>query len=110
MLFDMLQVAIDEADCPSMNDVLEPLIKVINYTFDFHKEVIINIKLMQLNVAQMATYGIISSILQLTLILLTNIKTATKSNYGHKFRAAMHAICKNTLIVMCMMRHHFKLF
>jgi hypothetical protein len=42
----------------------------------------------------MATYGIIIGIPQLTLTLLANIKTATKSDYGHEFHSAMHAIRK----------------
>jgi hypothetical protein len=42
-------------------------------------------ELMQLNAARMATYGIVISILQLTLTLLANIETATKSDYGCKF-------------------------
>jgi hypothetical protein len=42
----------------------------------------------------MATYGIVIGIPQLTLTLLANIKTATKSDYGHEFCSAMHAICK----------------
>ncbi len=42
----------------------------------------------------MATYGIVIGIPQLTLTLLANIKTATKSDYGCKFCSAMHAICK----------------
>ena len=81
-LYKVMKVAIDGADRPSKNDVLEQLIEVINHTFDFHK-------LMQLNAAQMATYGIVISIPQLTLTLLANIKTATKSDYGREFRSAM---------------------
>jgi hypothetical protein len=42
----------------------------------------------------MATYGIIIGIAQLMPILLANIETATKSNYGHEFCLAMHAIRK----------------
>ncbi len=42
----------------------------------------------------MATYGIIIGIPQLTLTLLANIETATKSDYGREFRSAMHAIRK----------------
>ncbi len=42
----------------------------------------------------MATYGIVIGIPQLTLTLLANIKTATKSNYGREFSLAMHVICK----------------
>ena len=81
-LYKVMKVAIDGANQPSTNDVLEQLIEVINHTFDFHK-------LMQLNAAQMATYGIVISIPQLTLTLLANIKTATKSDYGREFQSAM---------------------
>ncbi len=51
-------------------------------------------ELMQSNAAQMATYGIVIGIPQLTLTLLANIETATKSDYGRKFCSAMHAIRK----------------
>jgi hypothetical protein len=89
-----MKVAIDEADRPSTNDVLEQLIEVINHQFDFRKKVSVNMELMQSNAAQMATYGIIIGIPQLTLTLLANIETATKSDYGREFRLAMHAIRK----------------
>ncbi len=95
-LFDVMQVAIDGANRPSTNDVLEQLLKVINHTFDFCKKISINMELLQLNAAQMATYGIIIGIPQLVLTLLTNIKTATKSKYGHEFHSAMHAIHKKS--------------
>jgi hypothetical protein len=42
----------------------------------------------------MATYGIVIGIPQLMLTLLANIKTVTKSDYGHEFCSAMHAIRK----------------
>ncbi len=42
----------------------------------------------------MATYGIVIGIPQLTLTLLANIETATKSDYGREFCSAMHAIRK----------------
>jgi hypothetical protein len=51
-------------------------------------------ELMELNTARMAMYGIVIGIPQLTLTLLANIKTATKSDYGRKFCSAMHAIRK----------------
>jgi hypothetical protein len=95
-----MKVAINGANRPSTNDVLEQLLEVINHTFDFCKKVSVNMELMQLNVACMATYGIVIGILQLTLTLLANIKTATKSDYGRKFCSAMHAIRKK-----CMYNH-----
>ncbi len=81
-LYEVMKVAIDGADRPSTNDVLEQLIEVINHPFDFCKKVSINMELMQSNAAQMATYGIIIGSPQLTLTLLANIETATKSDYG----------------------------
>jgi hypothetical protein len=84
-LYDVMKVAIDGADRPSTNDVLEQLLKVINHTFNFCKKVSVNMELMQSNAAGMATYGIVIGIPQLTLTLLANIETATKSNHGRKF-------------------------
>ncbi len=49
---------------------------------------------MQSNAARMTMYGIIIGIPQLTLTLLANIETATKSNYGREFHLAMHTIRK----------------
>ncbi len=89
-----MKSAIDGADQPPTNDVLEQLLEVINCNFNFCKKVSVNMELKQLNAAQMATYGIVIGIPQLTLTLLANIKTATKSDYGCEFCSAMHAICK----------------
>ncbi len=93
-LFEVMKSAIDGADRPSTNNVLEQLLEIINHNFDFRKKVSVNMELMQLNAARMATYGIVIGIPQLMLTLLANIKTATKSDYGREFCSAMHAICK----------------
>ena len=93
-LYEVMKVAINGADRPSTNDVLEQSLEVINPTFDFCKKVSVNMELMQPNAAQMAMYGIVIGIPQLTLTLLANIKTATKSDYGREFRSATHAIRK----------------
>jgi hypothetical protein len=84
-LYEVMKVAIDGADRPAMNDVLEQLLEVINHPFDFRKKVSVNMELMQSNAARMATNGIVIGIPQLTLALLANIKTATKSDYGCEF-------------------------
>ena len=91
-LFDVMQVAINGADHPSTNGMLEQLLEVINHTFDFHKKISVNMELLQSNAAQMATYGIVIGVMQPVLTLLANIETATKANYGHKFHSAMHVI------------------
>ncbi len=84
-LYKVMEVAINGADQPSMNNVLEQLIKIINHNFEFCKKVSVNMELIQLNMAQMATHGIVIGIPQLTLTLLANIETATKSDYSGKF-------------------------
>ncbi len=85
MLFAVMATAINGADQPSTTDVLEQLLEVINHTFDFKKNVSVNMELMQSNAARMATYGIAISIPQLTLTLLVNIENATKAEYGREF-------------------------
>jgi hypothetical protein len=90
-LFEVMKSAINGANQPSTNNLLEQLLEVINHNIDFCKKVSINMESMQSNVAQMATYGIVIGIPQLMLTLLANIETATKSNYGGEFCSAMHA-------------------
>ncbi len=85
MLFAVMAAAIDGTNQPSTTDVLEQLLEVINHTFDFQKKVSVNMELMQLNAARMATYGIAISIPQLTLTLIANIENATKAKYGRNF-------------------------
>ncbi len=80
-----MAAAINGADQPSTTNMLEQLLEVINHTFDFQKKVSVNMKLMQSNAARMATYGITISIPQLTLMLIANIRNATKAEYGHEF-------------------------
>jgi hypothetical protein len=84
-LYKVMKVAIDGADRPTTNDVLEQLLEVINHPFDFCKKVSVNMELMQSNAARMATYEIVIGIPQLTVTLLANIETATKSDYGREF-------------------------
>ncbi len=84
-LFAVMAAAIDGAYRPSTTNVLEQLLEVINHTFDFKQKVSVNMELMQLNAARMATYGIAISIPQLTLTLIANIENATKAKYGCKF-------------------------
>ncbi len=89
-----MKSAINGAYQPSTNNVLEQLLEVINHNFNFCKKVSVNMELMQSNMAQMSTYGIVIGIPQLMLMLLANIKTATKSDYGREFCLTMHAIRK----------------
>jgi hypothetical protein len=46
-----MKVAINSADRPSTNDMLEQLTELINHNFYFHKKVSINMELMQSNAA-----------------------------------------------------------
>jgi hypothetical protein len=69
MLFKVIKSAIDGANQPSTNNVLEQLLKVINHNFDFCKKVSVNMELMQSNTAWMAMYGIVIGIPQLMLTM-----------------------------------------
>jgi hypothetical protein len=104
-LFAVMAAAINGANRPSTTGVLEQLLEVINHTFDFQKKVSVNMELMQLNAARMATYGIAISIPQLTLTLIANIENATKTEYGREFQLAMQAIRKKIHVQPCTRCH-----
>ncbi len=61
-LHKVMKVAINRAERPSTNDMLEQLLEVINHTFDLRKKVSVNMELMQSNAVRMATYGIVIGI------------------------------------------------
>jgi len=50
-LYEVMKVAINGANRPTTNDVLEQLFEVINHPFDFCKKVSVNMELMQSNAA-----------------------------------------------------------
>jgi hypothetical protein len=87
-----MQASYENADCPPMTGVLEQLIKVLHYTFNFHKKISTNMELIQNLANRMSAYGIQVGTPSIILMLLANIKTATKHEYGWEFRSAMQSI------------------
>ncbi len=82
---EVMQAAYENANCPPMTDVLEQLIEVLHYTFDFRKKISANMKLIQNLANRMSAYGIEVGTPLIVLMLLANIETATKDKYGREF-------------------------
>jgi hypothetical protein len=82
---EVMQAAYESADHPPMTDILEQLIEVLHYTFDFRKKISANMELIQKLANRMSTYGIEVGTPSIVLMLLTNIETATKHKYGREF-------------------------
>ena len=68
-----------------MADVLEQLIEVLHYTFDFRKKISTNMEIFQNLANRMRAYGIEVFTPSIALMLLANIKTEMKHKYGRKF-------------------------
>ena len=96
-LLEVLQAAFENTDHPPVADVLEQLIEVLHYTFDFRKKISANMEIVQNMANKMSAYGINVGTPAIALMLLANIKTATKHKYGREFRSAMHSI-----LTMCL--------
>ena len=77
-----MQAAFKNADRPPMVEVLEQLIEVLHYTFDFRKKISANMETVQNLANRMSAYGIDVGTPLIALMLLANIKKATK----HEFR------------------------
>jgi hypothetical protein len=82
---EVMQAAYENADRPPMTDVLEQLIEVLHYTFDFCKKISANMELVQNLANRMSDYGIEVGTPSIVLMLLANIETATKHKYGWEF-------------------------
>jgi hypothetical protein len=82
---EVMQAAYENANCPPMTDVLEQLIEVLHYTFNFHKKISANMELVQNLANRMRAYGIEVGTPLIVLMLLANIETATKHKYGWEF-------------------------
>ena len=61
-----------------MTDVLEQLIKVLHYTFDFRKKISTNMKIVQNLANRMSPYGIEAGTPSIALMLLAKIEMAMK--------------------------------
>ncbi len=103
-LFEVMKSAIDGADQPSTNNVLEQLLEVINHNFDFCKKVSINMELMQSNVAQMATYSIIIGIPQLMHTCWPTLRQPPNPNQAVNFARPCMPYARSTRTTMCTTR------
>ena len=72
--------------------MLEQLIEVLHYTFDFRKKISANMEIVQNMVNKMRAYGIDVGTPAIALVLLANFVTATKHKYGREFRSVMQSI------------------
>jgi hypothetical protein len=68
-----------------MTDVLEQLIEVLHYTFNFRKKISADMELVQNLANRMSAYGIKVGSPSIVLMLLSNIETATKHKDGREF-------------------------
>ena len=68
------------------------IIEVLHYTFDFRKKISANMEHVKNLANKIIAYGIEVGTLAITLMLLANIKTATRHEYGREFQLAMQSI------------------
>ena len=81
-LQELLNAAINGANCPPATDFLTQLLEAINFVFDFRKKISANMEGMQAITARMKTYGIEVSTPQIVLTLMANIKVAAQEDFG----------------------------
>jgi hypothetical protein len=81
----VMQATFENADRPPTTDMLEQLIEVLHYTFDFRKKISANMEIVQNMANKMSAYGIDVGTPAIALMLLANIETATKHEYGREF-------------------------
>ena len=91
-LAELITAAISGADRPKTTDVLDQLLEVLSFAFNFQRKCITNVEELRAKAAKMATFGVVVSEAQLALTILANIEVAMQDDYGNAFRQAMQAI------------------
>jgi len=100
----VLQAAFENANSPPVVDLLEQLIEVLHYTFDFRKKISVNMEIVQNLANRMSAYGIDVRTPMIALMLLANIKTAntnTDKSFDQQCRAYAPSTHTTTNTTMC---------
>ena len=94
-IYELFQVAIAATDRPATKTVLDKVIEVIAFRFDFRKKMSVSLEQLRVKAAKLEAYGITIDEPQLALCILSNVKEAIKHDYGREFRQATHVIRKD---------------
>ena len=93
-LHEVFQLAFDNAVRPEVDDVLDLLIEMYQYDFDFRLPIKHSMAQLKTMATKLKPFGITPGDPELMLVLLANIHFAKEQAWGHEFRAAMAAIRK----------------
>jgi hypothetical protein len=91
-LKDVLAAIVQGADHPNTANVLNQLLSLIHFSFDFCKNVNANMELLCAKAGRMVSYGVTIDETQLALVLVANINVATSEVWGREFRPALQTI------------------
>jgi hypothetical protein len=93
-LHEVFQLAFDNSVRPEVDDVLEILLEMYQYDFDFRKPIMHSMAQLKTMATKLKPFGITPGEPELALIILANIHHAKEQEWGHEFWAAMSAIRK----------------
>jgi hypothetical protein len=91
-LEDVLATVVQGADCPNTADILAQLLHIIQFLFDFRKNISANMERLRSKAERMHSYGVTINDTQLALVLLANIDLVTSKDWGCKFHPALQTI------------------
>ena len=92
MLDKILVAVISGADRPATINILEQLIEILSFQFDFQKKVYANVELLRSKPASMETYGVNMDDTQIALTTLTNIEITEREDYSRNFSLVVQTI------------------
>ena len=94
-LADVVEAARAGADHPSITAILDQLLAVLRYRFNFQRKCSENVELLRTNAGKLAAYGIDVPESHIAIIILANIVHATRSDnssFANDFRHALRSI------------------
>jgi hypothetical protein len=104
-VYDVMQAAYENADRPPTTDVLEQLIEVLHYTFDFCKKISTNMELVRNLANRMSAYGIEVGTPSIVLMLLPILKQQQSTSMDGNFDLPCRASAPSMPTTTSMTKH-----
>ena len=91
-LHEIITEMIAAADRPATTSVLDALVEILQWQFDFRKRISANVEVLKAKNTKVKAFGLEATTAQLVLTIMANVEPAAEHDYGRAFRTPLETI------------------
>ena len=81
------------ADLPATNSVLDALVEILQWQFDFRKKVSANVEVLKAKNTKVKAFRLKATTAQLVLTIMANVASMAEHDYGRAFCTPLKTVC-----------------